>query len=64
MTEHRCWPWLVTASVELAVSVVLATCFVILGMVYTHDYSILGGKHQPVLRFCYEGEFGNGCWNR
>jgi hypothetical protein len=52
----------VTASVELAVGVVLATCFVVLGMVYTHDYSILGEQHKPVLRFCYEGEFGNGCW--
>ena len=64
MTEHRCYPSWVNAAVALACSVTICVGILLVYCFMTNSWSLLAPrpKHAPAIELCYEGVFGNGCW--
>lgn len=52
-------------AVSLATGMVTVVCILFVYCFMTNSWSILAPqpKHAPVFEFCYEGQFGNSCWD-
>jgi hypothetical protein len=61
--NHRCYPAWVNASVSLASAIVVCAGILFVYCVETNSWSLFAPhpKSEPVIKFCYEGNFGNDC---
>jgi hypothetical protein len=64
---HRCWPWWVNATVELASAITISAGIVLIGWSMSnlnHDELVFKESRAlgDGLWFCFNGVFGNGCW--